>query len=40
MGRIHPVFHLSLQEPCPPSLRMGAQEVGAQLDMEDNRQNG
>jgi hypothetical protein len=38
VGRIHPVFNVSLLEPCPPSIRACAQESGAQLEVEDEKQ--
>ncbi len=38
VGRIHPVFHVSLLEPCPTSVRASAQESGAQLEVEDEEQ--
>jgi hypothetical protein len=35
IGRIHPVFNVSLLQPCPPSVRASAHESGAQLQVED-----
>jgi hypothetical protein len=29
VGRIHPIFHVSLLEPCPPTTRFNAEELGA-----------
>jgi hypothetical protein len=38
VGRIHPVYHVSLLEPCPPSVQASAQESGAQLEVENEEQ--
>jgi hypothetical protein len=38
VGRIHPVFHVSLLEPCPPTTRVNAEELGAQLEVENEEQ--
>jgi hypothetical protein len=38
VGRIHPVFHVSLLEPCPLTTRFNAEEPGAQLEVENEEQ--
>ncbi len=38
VSRIHPVFHVSLLEPCPPTTRVNAGELGAQLEGENEEQ--
>jgi hypothetical protein len=38
VGRIHPVFLVSLLEPCPPTMRVDAEELGAQLEVENEEQ--
>ncbi len=38
VSRIHPVFYVSLLEPCPPSTPVNAEEPGAQLEVENEEQ--
>jgi hypothetical protein len=38
VGRIHPVFHVSLLELCPPTTRVNVEELGAQLEVENEEQ--
>ncbi len=38
VGRIHPVFHVSLLEPCSPSTRVSGEESGTQLEVENEEQ--
>ncbi len=38
VGRIHPVFHVTLLEPSPPSARVSAEDSGAQLEVENEEQ--
>jgi hypothetical protein len=38
VSRIHPVFHVSLLTPCPPTTRVNAEEPGAQLEAEKEEQ--
>ncbi len=35
---IHPVFYVSLLEPCPSSIQASTQESGTQLEVEDEEQ--
>jgi hypothetical protein len=38
VGRIHPVFYVSLLEPCPLTTRVNAEELEAQLEVENEEQ--
>ncbi len=38
VGRIYPVFLVSLLESCPPTTRVNAEEPGAQLEVENEEQ--
>jgi hypothetical protein len=38
VGHIHPVFYVSLLEPCPPTTRVNTEELGAQLKVENEEQ--
>jgi hypothetical protein len=38
VGRIHPLFHVSLLEPCPLTTRANAEELVAQLEIENKEQ--
>jgi hypothetical protein len=38
VGRIHPVFHVSLLEPCPPGMQPAGEDAGPPLEVEDEEQ--
>jgi hypothetical protein len=38
VGRIHPVFHVSLLEPCSLTTQINTEEPGAQLEVRNKEQ--
>jgi hypothetical protein len=38
VGRIHPIFHVSLLKSCPLTTRVNVEELGAQLEVENEEQ--